>query len=73
MVFTGSKEAASYFSQLSDRFERGGEDCDQTALSHLLWDLEITSNVSQTWQSDKHFHSRFVVTTGGVTRMESRT
>lgn len=70
---------AHYFSQLSERFERGGEDCDQTALSHLLWDLETTSNVSQSWPSPpvdqlqhRRFHSRFVLTAGGVSRVESR-
>ena len=69
------RETADYFSQLSQRFERGGEGCDQSALSHLLWDLEMTMNVSQMWTtpSDRRVHSRFVSTTGGVTRMESRT
>lgn len=66
---------AEYFSQLSKRFEKGGEGCDQSALSHLLWDLETTSNVSQMWTAspDRQIHSRFVTTTGGVTRMETRT
>ena len=77
----GSKDAAAhYFSLLSERFERGGEDCDQTALSHLLWDLETTSHVSQSWPASpvdalqhRRFHSRFVLTSGGVSRMEPRT
>ncbi|KAK4015396.1 hypothetical protein OUZ56_030377 [Daphnia magna] len=73
--YTNQRETADYFSQLSQRFERGGEGCDQSALSHLLWDLEMTMNVSQMWTTtpDRRVHSRFVSTTGGVTRTETRT
>lgn len=70
----GPKETAEYFSQLSLRFERGGEGCDQLALTHLLMDLEMTTNVSQIWKkNDRRFRSRFISTVGGVTRMENRT
>lgn len=73
-MIEGPRETADYFSRLSQRFERGGEGCDQSALTHLLWDLEMTSNVSQLWnKTDRRIHSRFVATAGGVTRMENRT
>lgn len=60
----------SYFRQLSEEFEKRAGDCDFTALSHLLWDFEITANVSQFWPQVPDVHSRYVITTGGVTRME---
>ena len=59
-----------YLNQLSQRYERDGTGCDHTALGHLLWDLELTANVSHLWKNDERFTSRFVSTLGGITRME---
>jgi len=69
--YSSSKESATYFNELIKSFESGWEQCDQSALSHLLWDLETTVNVSEHWLSDPRFRSRFVATTGGVTRIET--
>ncbi len=35
--------------ELAQRFEKGGQHCDQTALGHLLWDLHVTANASRLW------------------------
>jgi len=69
--YSSPKESAAYFNELIKSFEHGNEHCDQSALSHLLWDLETTANVSEHWPSDPRFRSRFVATTGGVSRIET--
>ena len=73
LLFAVSRDSSAFFNYLSQRFERGGQDCDQIALGHLLWDLQLTSNVSKLWPNDSRFSSRFVSTVGGLTRMERQT
>jgi len=70
VTIAGPEESVAYFNELIKSFEHGNEHCDQSALSHLLWDLETTTNVSEHWTDDPRFSSRFVATTGGVSRIE---
>lgn len=69
--YSSSRDSVAYFNELIKSFENGNEHCDQSALSHLLWDLETTANVSEHWPNDPRFSSRFVTTTGGVSRIQT--